>query len=160
MGSWSSRSRGHLVFIVVFPLLSGTQGGRFMTTAMFSAREAMIPGGMYDRSRGMVNGGEYMPLPYLSMYLSICLFFMLVVQEEEVLSLSLVSWLRLSFNLGGSFLGIFFFVKVERAKEGIFSSALFLTMNNLPVFLRIQIGTDITREVVVQSTGSQEVNHS
>lgn len=70
---------------------SGTQGGRFMTTAMFSAREAMIPGGMYDRSRGMVNGGEYMPLPYLSMYLSICLFFMLVVQEEEVLSLSLVS---------------------------------------------------------------------
>ncbi|XP_071845963.1 regulator of nonsense transcripts 1-like [Apostichopus japonicus] len=39
-------------------------GGRFMTTAMFSAREAMIPGGMYDRSRGMVNGGG--PSPYLS----------------------------------------------------------------------------------------------
>ena len=27
-----------------------------MTTAMFDAREAMIPGGPYDRS-GMMNGG-------------------------------------------------------------------------------------------------------
>ena len=27
-----------------------------MTTAMFDAREAMIPGGAYDRS-GMMNGG-------------------------------------------------------------------------------------------------------
>ncbi|XP_022108204.1 regulator of nonsense transcripts 1-like [Acanthaster planci] len=39
-------------------------GGRFMTTAMFSAKEAMIPGSIYDRS-GMMNGdsSRYVPGP-------------------------------------------------------------------------------------------------
>lgn len=32
------------------------QGGRFMSTAMFSAKEAMIPGSVYDRSTRPVNG--------------------------------------------------------------------------------------------------------
>ena len=33
-----------------------TQGARFMSTTMFSAREALIPGSAYDRSKSLVPG--------------------------------------------------------------------------------------------------------
>lgn len=36
-------------------MLFVSQGARFMTTAMYDAREAMIPGSVYDRS----NAGEH-----------------------------------------------------------------------------------------------------
>ena len=49
----------HLIYKKVHAMLSiniwcVSQGARFMTTAMYDAREAMIPGSVYDRS----NAGE------------------------------------------------------------------------------------------------------
>lgn len=38
-------------------------GSHFMTTAMYDAREAMVPGSMYDRS-GPINGATPQPSPY------------------------------------------------------------------------------------------------
>lgn len=38
-------------------------GSHFMNTAMYDAREAMVPGSMYDRS-GAMNGSAPPPSPY------------------------------------------------------------------------------------------------
>lgn len=38
-------------------------GSHFMTTAMYDAREAMVPGSMYDRS-GPINGATPQPSAY------------------------------------------------------------------------------------------------
>lgn len=38
-------------------------GSHFMTTAIYDAREAMVPGSMYDRS-GAINGATQQPSPY------------------------------------------------------------------------------------------------
>lgn len=36
------------------------QGGRFMSTAMYDAREALIPGSAYDRSNGNMSAVFYL----------------------------------------------------------------------------------------------------
>ena len=43
------------VWFVIF------QGGRFMSTAMFDAREVLIPGSAYDRSAPQTNGLKFDP---------------------------------------------------------------------------------------------------
>lgn len=47
--SWSHKSQCYL-FVASLSYLTYLQGARFMTTAMYDAREAIIPGSVYDRS--------------------------------------------------------------------------------------------------------------
>lgn len=38
---------------------SENPGSHFMTTSMFDAREALVPGSVYDRTNVAINGGQY-----------------------------------------------------------------------------------------------------
>jgi len=43
--------------------VSSSQGGRFMSTAMYDAREALIPGSVYDRSANGNHRHSRLPPP-------------------------------------------------------------------------------------------------